>query len=77
MPGFVNASPVVQRYLELLGPLDWGHLPERNLQRNWGQFTIPYASFIAAFLVKLNEGKDSMSDLRVYMLDHPELVWLY
>lgn len=77
LPAFVQESPVAQRYLELLGPLDWGHLPERNLHRNWGQTTIPYASFIAAFLVKLNEGKDSMSDLRVYMLEHPELVWLF
>jgi len=76
LPDFVKASPVAQRYLTLLGPLAWGHLPERNLQRNWGQTTIPYAAFSAACLVKLNEGKDSMSDLCDFILEHPALIWL-
>ena len=76
LPDFVKASPVAQRYLALLGPLDWAHLPERNLQRNWGQTTIPYAAFIAACLVKINEGKDSMGALRDFILEHPELIWL-
>jgi len=76
LPDFVKACPVAQRYLALLGPLDWGHLPERNLQRNWGQSTIPYAAFSAAYLVKLNEGKDSMGALRDFILEHPALIWL-
>jgi hypothetical protein len=76
LPDFIKTSPVAQRYLALLGPLDWTHLPERNLQRNWGQTTIPYAAFIAACLVKINEGKDSMGALRDFILEHPELIWL-
>jgi hypothetical protein len=76
LPDFVQACPVAQRYLTLLGPLAWGQLPERNLQRNWGQPTIPYAAFSAACLVKLNEGKDSMTDLRDFILEHPALIWL-
>ena len=76
LPQREKDSPVVQRYLELLGPLAWDRLPERNLQRNWGQTTIPYASFIAAYLVKLNEGKDSLGELRLYLTEHPELVCL-
>ena len=76
LPEFVSASPVAQRYLELLGPLDWLRLPERNLMRNWGQPTIPYASFIAAYLIKLNEGQKSLGDLRFYLREHPELIWL-
>jgi len=63
LPDFVKASPTAQRYLALLGPLDWAHLPERNLQRNWGQTTLPYTAFIAACLVKINEGKKSMGSL--------------
>lgn len=77
LPDFVKASPVAQRYLALLGPLDWAHLPERNLQRNWGQTTIPYAAFIAACLLKINEGKKSMGSLRTFILEHPELIWLF
>jgi hypothetical protein len=41
LPGWVQRSPTAQRYRELLGPLHWDRLPERNLERNWGQPTIP------------------------------------
>ena len=76
LPDFVQKSPVAQRYLDLLGPLHWDRLPERNLTRNWGQPATPYAAFIAAYLLKLNEGKKSLVDLRVSLLEHPELIWL-
>jgi len=76
LPNRICKSPVAMRYLGLLGSLAWDHLPERNLQRNWGQTTIPYASFIAAYLAKLNEGKDSMADLRLFLIENPELIWL-
>lgn len=76
LPAFVQASPIAQRCLDLLGPLAWEHLPERNLQRNWGQPTVPYAAFIAACLLKLNEDKRSMGDLRLFLAEHPELIWL-
>ena len=65
LPTFIQDSALVQRCLDLLGPLAWDRLPERNLQRNWGQPTIPYAAFIAASLLKLNEDKISMGDLRL------------
>jgi hypothetical protein len=76
LPRFVSETPVAQRVLDLLGPLDWPHFPERNLTRNWGQTTVPYAAFAAAYLVKLNEGLVSMGDLRQYLVEHPALVWL-
>ena len=76
LPRFVRESPLIQRCLDLLGPLAWDRLPERNLQRNWGQPTIPYAAFIAACLLKLNEDKKSMGDLRLLLSEHPELIWL-
>jgi hypothetical protein len=76
LPGFVKDSPVAQRSLALLGPLRWDQIPERDLERNWGQTTIPYASFIALLLLKLEEGKKSMGEVRVYMTEHPELIWL-
>lgn len=77
LPQFVQRSPTAQRYLELLGPLAWDRLPERNLERNWGQPTIPYTAFIPACLLKLNEGQDSMSKLRLFLVEHPEVVWLF
>jgi hypothetical protein len=76
LPNFVQRSALVNRYLDLLGPLDWGLLPERDLERNWGQVTIPYAAFIAAYLIKLNEGQNSVGDLRLFMSENPALAWL-
>lgn len=64
------------RYLNFLGPLEWASLPERNLARDWGQPVIPNAAFLAACLIKLEEGRDSMGDLLIYLGEHPALVWL-
>ena len=76
LPASILDAPLVRRYLDLLGPLHWDQLPERNLQRNWGQTTIPYAAFAAACLVKLEENRPAMGDLRSFLVDHPQLIWL-
>jgi hypothetical protein len=76
LPNFVRESPVAMRYLDLLGPLEWGRLPERNLVRDWGQSVIPNTAFLAACLVKLEDGRDSMGDLQIYLREHPALIWL-
>jgi hypothetical protein len=76
LPKFVADTPAAMRILELLGPLDWAGFPERNLTRDWGQAAVPYAAFAAACLVKLNEGLDSMGDLRQYLVEHPGFIWL-
>jgi hypothetical protein len=76
LPAFVRTSTIAMRYLRLLGSLAWHQFPERNLLRNWGQPTVPYAPFAAACLVKLNQGLTYMSDLRDYLVDHPALMWV-
>ena len=60
LPRYAAETPVVGRTLALLGPLDWGHFPERNLARHWCQPAVSYAAFAGAVLVKLNEGLESM-----------------
>jgi len=77
LPDFVRQSSLARRYLDLLGPLPWEHFPERDLQRNWGQTPIPYAAFVAACLVKLDQQLPYMASLRQYLLDHPALIWLF
>jgi hypothetical protein len=62
--------------LDLLGPLHWAEFPERDLARNWGQPTLPYAALAGAWLIQLNEGLVSMSLLRRYLVEHPVLIWL-
>lgn len=76
LPEFVRTSLPAMRFLNLLGPLFETQIPERNLIRNWGQPTIPNSAFLAACLVKLEEGRDSMGDLLLYLHEHPALIWL-
>jgi len=64
------------RLLDLLGPLHWAGFPERDLLRNWGQPTIPYATLAATVLVPLNEGRVSMRQLHTFLEEQPVLVWL-
>jgi hypothetical protein len=76
LPACVTSAPTIMRCLELLGPLDWGHFPDRNLERNWGQVTVPYAALAAAELIRLNEGLPSMGHLWRFVLEHPGFIWL-
>jgi hypothetical protein len=64
------------RLLDLLGPLHWDHLPERNLQRDWGKPTISNTALILAGLVKLNEGLPSFGHLYRHLCEHPALISL-
>ena len=74
LPKYAAESPTVKRTLDLLGPLDWKHFPERNLQRNWGQAAVSYAAFAGAVLVKLNEGLETMGGMRRCLVEHPGLI---
>lgn len=74
LPGVTKQTPAAMRTLELLGPLDWDHFPERDLQRKWRQPAISYAAFSAAMLVKLNEGLKTMGDLRRYLVEQPGFI---
>ncbi len=76
LPAFVRDSPTVMRVLELLGPLDWDSFPDRDLQRNWGQATLPYAALVAAELIRLNEDLASTKKLRRFLKEHPGFIWL-
>lgn len=77
LPSFVSDCPVAQKYLTLLGPLDWEHFPERPNGRAWpGSPPLPRAPFVAAYLIKLDQQKRYMSDLRDYLVQHPALVWV-
>jgi hypothetical protein len=77
LPKWVIDSAPAMRLLNLLGPLPWQYFPDRNLQRNWGQPTVPYAAFTAACLLQLNENLVHMSDLRDYLIEHPAFIWLF
>jgi hypothetical protein len=77
LPKWITDSPTVMRCWELLAPLDWAHLPERDLQRDWGQPTIPYAAFLAAELIRLNEPLPTPERLHRFLVEHPGFIWLF
>jgi hypothetical protein len=64
------------RYLKLLSPLAWDQLPPRCPRPHDQQPAIAYAAFAAACLIKLDRQLVSMSKLRDYLVDHPQLEWL-
>jgi hypothetical protein len=76
LPRFVRRSTLAVRTYRLLSPIDWTALPERDLSRNYGQPAVPYASFLAACLVKIDQRLVYLSDLRRFLVDHPALCWL-
>lgn len=76
LPRFVQRCPVAMRYLRLLGPLHWDHVPERTLAACGNHLPVPYSAFGAACLVKLDQHLVSMGALRQFLLEHPALTWL-
>jgi hypothetical protein len=76
LPPFVQQSAVAMRYINLLGSLDWGHFPERDLETDWRIPAVPFASFVAAYLVKLDQQFVYMSHLHQYLVEHPALMWV-
>jgi len=76
LSALITACAPAMRVLDLLGPLHWDNLPERNLQRDWGKPTISNASLIIAELVKLNEGLSSFGVLYRYLQEHTAFISL-
>ena len=77
LPGFVQVSETAMKYLRLLGSLDWEHFPDRPDQRFSPDIrAMPYAPFVAACLVKIDQHLPYMADLREYLVEHPVLVWV-
>lgn len=76
-PAHFAYDPVVQRYEELFGWLDWRIVPEKddNLPQQ-GRLPHPAAAYIKAYLVMVNQKLDYQTDLYDYLCDHPALVWL-
>lgn len=76
LPAFVRHSAVAMKYLDFLSPLAWDQLPQRASPPQSDQPAVSYATFAAAYLIKLDQQRVAMSGLRDYLLEHPELVWL-
>jgi hypothetical protein len=77
LPHFVRESRLAMNYLQLLSPLDWRRFPDRPDQRFYADCPpLSHASFVAAYLIKLDQGLGSLGGLRQYLVDHPTLPWM-
>ncbi len=76
LPRWVRRDPVAVRYLRFLGPLTWDAVPPRLPAPHPLIAPLPYASFIAACLVKIDQQISSMARLRTYLVEHPALTWM-
>ena len=76
LPAWFQSSPTAMRYLTFLAPLDWKGFPERPLSHPAHENVLPWATFAAACLVKLEEGLTTMPRLRRFLVEHPSLIWL-
>jgi hypothetical protein len=77
LPRFVRESRLAMDYLRLLGPLNWRGFPDRPDQRFYPDCPpLSYASFVAAYLIKIDQGIGSLGGLRQYLVDHPALTWI-
>ena len=74
LPRFVTNCPLTMQTIGWLRLLAWDRLPIDG--RQWfGQEPVPITAYIAAFLVKVDQGIATVSQLRRFLVQHPPLIW--
>lgn len=77
LPFSVRQSPLAQKYLTLLRPIEWSLFPERTTGRVWpGPQPFSPVPYLIALLIKLDQRHRSLAQLSEFLAAHPELVWL-
>lgn len=77
LPPLIEESATALKYLQLFGPIDWGRFPAHPDQRICFDFpSLPFWSFAAACLIKLDQHQNYMSNLRQYLVENPALMWI-
>ncbi len=73
-PDFVRHCPVTMKFVPTLKLLDWSVMPGPS--RHWfGAEPVSLATYIAAFLVKLDQGLPTNAQLHRFLVNHPALIW--
>ena len=76
LPPWFQSSATGLRYLALLAPLAWNAVPEHPRFHPAHEQVIPWGTFAAASLVKLEEGIPTLGKLHRFLVEHPALIWL-
>lgn len=75
LPSFVQQCPLTMQSISWLRLLDWNCLSLPLPHHCFGQEPIAPATYIATFLVKIDQGIATVSALRRFLVAHPALVW--
>ncbi len=75
LPRFVQQCPLTMQCISWLRLLDWNCLSQSSPHRCFGQEPIAPATYIATFLVKIDQGIATVRALRRFLVAHPALVW--
>lgn len=75
LPTFVQQCPLTMRTIGWLRLLDWQLLSQQPQKRWFGRDPVPLTTYIATFLIKLDQGFRTEPRLRQFLLEHPALVW--
>jgi hypothetical protein len=71
----IEHDAVVQRYRAFFCLIDWQPVLQHEAEHSpRGRPAHPESAFIKAFLVKLIEDKDYVTQLRAYLVEHPFLI---
>ncbi|GER89809.1 hypothetical protein KDW_39710 [Dictyobacter vulcani] len=71
----IEHDAVVQRYRTFFSFIDWRPLLQPQTQQpRLGRPSHPEIAYVKAFLVKLIEGKEYVTQLRTFLLEHPLLI---
>ena len=77
LPRMVRESKIATELLELLGSIEWSNFPEKPEEKKKpGPVPQKRAPYVAAFIIKIERKMKYMGDLRKFLCEHPEVVWL-
>lgn len=76
LPLHLRNCPVAFRYFTFFAPLDWSRMPDRSEAVYRGFPPTSRIPFVAAYLVKLDQGLPTLGALQRYLNEHPALAWL-
>ena len=75
MRKLMEYDPLVQSYRAFFALFDWSVVPEPAVEPSEpGKRPHPQSAYVKAFLLKIEEGFDSCTQLRSFLLSHPLLV---
>ncbi len=74
-PRYVRRCSVTQDICKTLCLLDWEQLPHSLSLHRQGERSVPLAAYIGAYLVKIEQEISTFGKLRLFLRNHPALLW--